>query len=339
MKVLIDARPFIEAPQGGVGKVAYHLTKALAEAYPDDQFLCATTGAGKYELPAALRGLKNIEHVHIAVPNKVWSLACMLGLTSLDRAVASKVGPCDAAFFPNIGFFGRPRMPYALLLHDLSFLIEPAWFTRKQNLWHQLVHLRRAACEAKTVFAVSQRTAEDARLLFGLSADRLTVLPLGPTLSKERKDMPNLPRRYVLALGEGDHRKNAATAIEAVRLVRMRPEHRDLELVLVGKTRKPDDAEMATMYARAAAFLYPSWYEGYGLPLHEAASVGTPRVASTAGALPGTAPVDTLFADPAKPHHWAAALEIALRRSRTVIAPDDGAWTRAARLLHDSLSR
>jgi glycosyltransferase involved in cell wall biosynthesis len=68
------------------------------------------------------------------------------------------------------------------------------------------------------------------------------------------------------------------------------------------------DEQLSDLYRTASAVLYPSWYEGFGLPLHEAARYGTPCLASIMGSLPETAPTGTVFAPPAKPHLWAAML-------------------------------
>lgn len=351
MRLLIDARSFIGSPPGGVGKVALELTKAYATTFPHDHILCTTTGLNKFALPQELRSLSNIEHVHLALPNKLWSAASIAGITSLDRQVEARAGSCDAAFFPNIGFFGTPRIRHALLVHDLSFLIEPRWFTYKQRMWHRAIQPKKIISHAQHVFAVSQRTARDIEHCIGLSTKNCTVLPIGATLSTQvsSKKIQVVPSFFALVLGHGDARKNSQTAIEAIRHLRATTSHQ-LEVVLVGRSRsqylepwihhiaEPSDEDMTQLYAAAAVFLYPSWYEGYGLPLHEAASQGTPRIASTSGALPETAPHGTLFADPAKPHHWMRAIEVALLTPRERIAPDVLAWQKAAQLLREKLS-
>lgn len=350
MRLLIDARSFVGSPPGGVGKVALQLTKAYAETFPHDHILCTTTGLKKSVLPIELQSLSNIEHIHITVPNKLWSTACVAGITSLDRRVEAQVGQCDAAFFPNIGFFGRPRIRHAILLHDLSFLIEPRWFTYKQRAWHRVIQPKKIVHHAQNIFSVSQRTARDAERCIFFPAKDITVLPIGQTLfaKKTSNQLQKFPTFFALVLGHGDTRKNSRTAIEAVRQLRATT-HQQLEIVLIGRSHanypdpwihiltEPSDAHMIQLFTAAAVFLYPSWYEGYGLPLHEAASVRTPCIASTTGALPETAPHGTLFADPAKPHHWARAIQVALHTSRKSISPDPLAWQKAAHLLREKL--
>jgi glycosyltransferase involved in cell wall biosynthesis len=381
MRLIVDARPMAEPIHGGVGRVAFEIMDAFAAANPETEVVCATTGSRTTLLPQRLMDRPNVRHVHFKLPNKIWSLASMFGLVSLYSMVERRYGPADAFFMPNLGLTGRlPQgIPSVLLLHDLSFLIEPRWFTLKQRLWHRAVRAKSLIRCATRLLAVSETTKRDAVRLLGISADRIGVIPLGPTLSAANyrltdSQLADLPPRYVLALGAGDPRKNAVTAIAAVKILRQERAFQDLSFIVVGEKRnvvlnegrqtagakcfskffstplrsaqddrfiqiisRPSDAELAALYAKASAFLYPSWYEGFGLPLHEAASFGTPCVASTSGALPETAPIGTIFANPAKPHHWAEALVLALSQARTQKRTAPPAWGSAAEALAASL--
>ncbi|MDQ7814432.1 MAG: glycosyltransferase family 1 protein [Patescibacteria group bacterium] len=368
MKILVDARSLAEA-RGGVSRVALRLVQAYAENFPDDQLILATTGRKKPTLPKNLTTCPNVNYVHIAWPNKLWSIACLLNLVSLVATVEKKVGSVDAFFLPNIGFIGRwPKDNKSiLLLHDLSFLIEPRWFKTKQRWWHKLVRAEESIRHATHLLAVSETTKRDAVKILGIQQEKITVIPIGSTLEVSPSRPPldpsgeRLSSRYCLALGLGDPRKNAATAVEAVKALRQETGFEDIKIVLVGSGIKnnvisnlsknlpsgrslrfgrdddfikifsnPDDEELTSLYANAATFLYPSWYEGYGLPLHEAASFGTPRVASTTGALPETAPKGTLFAHPAKPHHWVEAIKLAATQPRNVPVSEEKSWKQAA---------
>lgn len=333
MRWIIDGRCLVAGLQGGVPRVGAALCDALVRAAPAD-VACVTTGWRR--MPLATAALERA-HVHIRIPNKIWSAGAMAGVASLDGPATHRLGRMHAAFFPNIGFFGPVRTPYALLLHDVSFLIEPRWFMPKVRRWHDAIRVKRIITEAAHLFAVSETTKEDTVRLLGVRPERITVLSIAPaSLSAtdgsgspfsvsdpRRKDgtvaAPAYSFPYVLAIGHGDPRKNTRLAIETVRRLTHDARGRDLRLVLLGSyprtpepwiihEGRPDDARLASLYGSARALLYPSWYEGYGLPLHEAAAFGTPAIASTAGALPETAPTGTRFADPAKVHHWVEAL-------------------------------
>ncbi len=347
MRIFIDARSFIDTQRGGVSRVATKISTAYAKAYPNDEIICATTGIKKPKLPNCLASQPNVNHIHLKIANKLWSAGCMSGIASLPRSVARISKKIDVFFFPNIGFIGATsKMPTILLLHDLSFLIEPHWFTRKQRLWHHAIYTRHLITTAKQLLSVSETTKRDAIRILGIPEDRITVIPIGPTLtdtSNIRLDPHNkrsmahpFTKKYILALGENNPRKNIAIAKAAVNALRADTHYADIKLII--PTGKPTDDQLASLYKNAAVFLYPSWYEGYGLPLHEAASFGTPCVASTSGALPETAPMGTFFADPAKPHHWVEALKLALTKPRTPVAPDLDGWRKAATTLHHAIS-
>ncbi len=424
MRFLIDARPLVDPIQGGVSRVARGIVDAFVKHREDDEIVLATTGntnpvgAGLsrpplfplpgYEGRWGGRDKPAPTHIHIRIPNKLWSAACMAGLTSFDRAVEKRAGKIDAIFLPNIGFVGRIAMrPYVLLLHDLSFLIEPRWFSLKSRLWHKAIQAKRCIQNAAHLLAVSETTKRDAMRLLDIPEERITVIPVGFTLSvvahgnapslgigvspyaptpnrysldRGGRDKPAptqggrdkpapTQNRYILALGGKDRRKNSMTAVRAIDTLRREKDFSDIELILVGAglsrpprielygehhdtegwrdkpaptwihhIQHPYDSELASLYSNASVFLYPSWYEGYGLPLHEAAAFGIPRVASTSGALPETAPHGTIFADPAKPHHWVEAIKIALSSPRPdAISSDPEAWNKAAAILSKTL--
>ncbi|MBU1348667.1 glycosyltransferase family 4 protein [Patescibacteria group bacterium] len=336
MRWLVDARPLTDATSGGVGRVSRHLLKAFTRLATDDETVLATTGSQPPTTDVLPTG-SNVRHVHLRVPNKLWSLGCMTGFAAIDETCERRAGTVDATFLPNLGFVGELRRPTVLLLHDLSFLIEPRWFSRRARLWHQAVDATAQIRRATHLLAVSETTRCDAMRLLDIPGDRITVIPIGATFeSVAPRSTLHAPRaRYVLALGADDSRKNAATATEAVAALRHEPRFEDVELVLVGSPTcpRPSDAELADLYRHASAFLYPSWYEGYGLPLHEAAAFGTPCIASTAGALLETAPPGTLFADPAKPHHWVEALKIALSIQTQDVRISAQPWDQAASIL------
>ncbi len=349
--------------QGGVGRVAEELVRALAAAHPEDELICATTGSAISVLPPKLLELPNVKHVHLKIPNKLWSAACILNRVSFFEQIEQRCGKTDAFLMPNLGFVGclPKNAPSVLLLHDLSFLIEPRWFTFKQRLWHKAVKAHDLIRKATRLLAVSETTKRDAISLLNLSEEKISVIPLGSTLAEKSLDpsyqlpVTSYPDHFVLALGLDDPRKNSATAIEAVKILRQKNGYEDVALVVVGAPLggvragtkpapawlriipHPTDTELAALYQNAAAFLYPSWYEGYGLPLHEAARHGTPCVASTAGALPETAPLGTLFANPAKPQHWIEATKLALNQERRIILSQN-TWNQAALALHQALT-
>jgi len=348
--ILVDARPLVDPNAGGVRRVAEQVLRGLIEADLHAEFTFVTTGAHALKLPEAFRDHPAITHVHIKWPNKLLSALLTLGVTSIDRLAARELrargAVCgaqeetprpaaggrrpnlDAAILTNLGFVGFMEIPYGLILHDVSFLIHPKWFSLKGRLWHYAVNPREIARRADRVFTVSETTARDAERLLNIDKEKIEVFRPGTPKLKRQEETAHDARRtthpYVIAFGEQDPRKNMNTAIAAVEQVRKEPGFENLSLVLTGSNNGTmeqwndktwitrlsliSDTELADLYKNASALLYPSWYEGFGLPLHEAARFGVPCLASTHGALPETAPEGTVFAPPMKPHLWAGML-------------------------------
>lgn len=331
--LLFDARS-LAAHTGGVPRVARRVLAHLHASRPDVRIVHMTTGWRTMDArPDAL---------HLRIPNKLWSLACVIRLTSLDRVATRMMRTSfDELILPNVGFVGIPRIPYTLVVHDVSFLIEPRWFSRHVRLWHRLVGAERLIRNASAIWCVSNTTARDVERLLGVSTERMTVLPPEVIAGGTASDLPmpsdgpaEITGPYVITF-DGSPRKNAATAIATVARVREDARFKNLQLVIIGSPSLPfrnseleiknvapgwiirktsvTDAELEGLYQHAAALLYPSWYEGFGLPLHEAARFGIPLIASVHGALPETAPPGTVFVSPAKPHLWAAALQSVLK--------------------------
>ncbi len=357
MKVLFDARPLTIPSPGGVTRLTQSLLQAIAESLPTDTCLFGTTG--QHEFPLGIPLLPNSRRVHARLPNKVVSSLTSLGLRSFEQFF-SKEKP-DVLFLPNNGHVGFPKIPYGLVVHDLSFLVEPKWFNGRGQIWHRIVHARRVMSEATRLFAVSEWTKFALTLHLGVPADKIDVLPIprqndlvtpGP-LPEQLRD-----KRFVLCLGRKDTRKNASCIVEAVQRLHQNPAYQHIHLVIVGGYHKPlndprivilprvDDATLYALYRSASVFLYPSWYEGLGLPLHEAALFGTPSISSCTTALPDTAPPGTVFAPPSKPHLWTVAIQTLLEKTidqppkpaaATHIEPAD--WKAAVEPIHRFLMR
>ena len=348
--ILVDARPLTDPVAGGVTRVAEGLLPALVATMPEHRFVFATTGASR----RALNDQRISITRHLFLPNKCVSLLTWLGVTSFDRLIMRERP--DALLLPNIGFIGRPNVPYALIVHDLSFVIEPLWYARKARWWHKAVHASRLICEATLLIAVSERTKQDVIERLGVAPEKIVVIPLGLDVHvAQTKSQPSswiIPRmkRSVLALGGSHPRKNIRCIIETIRALRKEPGYHDLGLVLTGTHRdktypsfvtalqRPSNNALASLMQEAAAFLYPSWYEGYGLPLHEAARFGTPCIASASSCFPETAPTGTLLCSPAKPHEWVTALRMVLAApdrfcTRTTL----GNWETAAAVVAQAL--
>jgi glycosyltransferase involved in cell wall biosynthesis len=177
--------------------------------------------------------------------------------------------------------------PTVLTVHDLAILRAPEAFPR----WHRLygsAGLRRVLRSADAVVAVSEFTRGEVVELAGVPADRVRVVPNGvdPVFVP---DGPRVDGHYVLAVGTLEPRKNLARAVEAAQVA-------GVELRVVGArgwggvdvegwVGEVPDTELAALYRGARCVLYPSLYEGFGLPVLEAMACGAPVVTSRGTAM------------------------------------------------------
>ena len=203
---------------------------------------------------------------------------------------------------------------------------------------------RRALTRANGLIAISQYTADDLVRLLGISRERIVVTPLAVRADLAPAAEPvvaafcrryRLRRGYLLYVGGIDRRKNIGFLLEVMRaIVAQRPE---TELVLAGRYRDdPDFAdlvtdlkrlgledlvrlvgyipeeELAALYGGASIFVYPSVYEGFGLPPLEAMACATPVVAADRTALPEVLGHAALLVDPTDVAEFAEAILLLL---------------------------
>lgn len=334
MKLLIDARPLTDPHSGGVKRVAKALTEELLKYDREHDITLLTSGAEKKALPIELG--ENAKRLHIDKPNKYLSASMSLG-RKLESFLPSRF---DHFFFPNLGFCGPLKTPYSLLVHDLSFLIEPGWFSRRSQWWHKAVRPRRMIERAQNVFVVSEKTGDDI-LQLTRRRENIFVIPLATTPRHSSSEAPAQTGRYFFAFGSDDKRKNLACVIEAMKRLKAEPPFEDVKLLVTGTENwnlpwvvalgRPTDAEVVHHIRHAQGLLYPSWYEGFGLPVHEALSLGTPVLATSAGAVPETAPENVKLIQPEKPHFWYLALKSLLENPRRAVGSSlTESWAPAA---------
>jgi glycosyltransferase involved in cell wall biosynthesis len=327
-RTLIDARALADSRSGGVGRAARFWIKGSINS--EKSAFLVTTGWKPSVTVQNFCDENGYQYLHLKIPNKLWTLFCFLKWASLSKSAERKIGSIDSVLLPNLGFVGKMYRPYQLLIHDLSFIIEPHWFTLRRRWWHKLMPVRQLIEDAERVDCVSGQTKKDVLKIFKVDERKIHVIPAMdfglPAIQASRPNwLSNSIQRFVLLLGGSDPRKNIHTALRAVEAYNI--QHTTLPIVpivLGGRVKCPsgqcplayvkapdhvNDSELAYLYQNAKAILYPSWYEGFGLPLHEAHQFKTPIIASTAGALSETAPPGTVFCHPAKPHEWLMALE------------------------------
>lgn len=230
-------------------------------------------------------------------------------------------------------------VPAVITVHDLSFLRFPERFRPANRLY--LSTMTRLSCRrARRIIAVSQATANEVVRLLGVPIERVDVVPHGvqharfhpcpssqvESLRRER----DLPARFVLFLGTLEPRKNLTTLIKA--FARTKALRQGVKLVIAGgkgwyyreifahveRLNLADtvlfpgfvpDEELALWYNAALVFVYPSLYEGFGMPLLEAMACGTAVIGADASCMPEVVGDAGLLAPPHDVDELAASLD------------------------------
>jgi len=240
----------------------------------------------------------------------------------------------DLLFAPNF-FMPRRQLPFGgglvSTVHDLAFRAMPE--TVNPLTLDDLNHnLEDSLFRAHRLIAVSEATASDLEDYLGIPRSRIRVVHEGldPSFSREGDSPgpPDLPEDYLLFLSTLEPRKNVLGVLNAMKLIVQWGYSG--KLLLVGrwgwKTEKIQEAlenspvrehilhldyiereHLPGLYRGARLLLFPSWMEGFGLPLLEAMACGTPVVTSGCSAMPEVAGPAAVYIDPTNPHGIASA--------------------------------
>ncbi len=237
-----------------------------------------------------------------------------------------------------------PGLPTVLTCYDLIPLAYPRYFSPMQRLIYWLAH-RLALSVACVLLAISEATKADLIRHFRIAPDRILVTPLAADarfapcpledIAAVRQKYA-LPDGYVLYVGSNKPHKNLVRLIEAWSLVvSSAPYAAHPPLVIAGHwdSRYPQtqekvvqsgirdrviflhdvpEQELAALYSGASLFVFPSLYEGFGLPVLEAMACGTPVVCSHTSSLPEVAGDAALLVDPLDVEGIAASIRRAL---------------------------
>ncbi|RME83022.1 MAG: glycosyltransferase family 1 protein [Caldilineae bacterium] len=337
MRILIDART-IQDHFPGIGRYVFNLAHALAPQLEGELLLLVDPRARNSHHPLAdLQRHPNITFIPASIPIFHWR--SQTHLPSLIRALHPDLVHCPYNVRPL-----RLPCPSLLTLYDVIPRLFPAYFPRRTR-W-QIEIIQRLALRASTGFvAISRVTARDYGRFYGVAGDAITVTPLAadPIFCPQPDETVHalrlrlgLPRRYHLYLGSNKPHKNLPRLIRAwtgtsalhhaadpPHLViagfwdERYPEARELAARLPARDRihflgSVPNLHLPALYAGAELFLFPSLYEGFGLPVLEAMACGTPVACSNTSSLPEIAGDAALYFDPVDLSSMAAALEASL---------------------------
>jgi glycosyltransferase involved in cell wall biosynthesis len=331
LNIALDATPLLE-PTGGVCRYTSELTLALAECCPEDEFWLLSD----QPFPRLNAAPGNVRYGHgpqSTLERRWW----LWGLQSeISRLKIDVFHGTDFAV-PYV-----PVRPSILTLHDLSPWLDPAWHTEAERVRSRTPVLLRLGL-ATLLLTPSEAIRREAIARFRVPVDRIVSVPHAASAAFRPVPVAAPETPFFLFVGTLEPRKNVGLLIDAWREVRKR--HR-VDLILAGR-RRYDFPELAAeeglhllgavsnerlpeLYSACAVCVYPSFYEGFGLPVLEAMQCGAAVIASRDPAILETSAGAAVALDARDTKGWIDALTAAVENPAWVAGLREKSLRRAA---------
>ncbi|MFH0829122.1 MAG: glycosyltransferase family 1 protein [Candidatus Kerfeldbacteria bacterium] len=328
MKIGIDCRTILNPGRGeqaGIGHYTYYLVKTLLKLDHKNEYVLF------FDSRVERERAQEFEQGNVKVkffPFSQYRRFLPVGYTHLLITGFLMRERLDLFHAPATSLPLTYRGRSVVTVHDLAIYKHPRLFPRGQFLSTKLV-VPRSIRRAKKIIAVSEATKKDVRQLFRIAEKRIKVVYEG--FVRERvgrgvvdvREKYGLKRPYVCFVGTIEPRKNLVNLIKGFSSVANLPGMKKVDLVLAGTPgwkygdviRAIKDAKLGDrlrylgylphqdklqLIEQSAVFAFPSVYEGFGLPVLEAMSLGVPVVTSRVSALPEIAGTAAVFVNPAR---------------------------------------
>lgn len=322
----------------GLGNYSRNTVNLLSEFYPDNSYLLfAPILTNLYPVP---------HNVTVIIPKSKFSQRFRPYWRLYKVSDLLKPNKVDIYHgLSNVLPFGLKRsgVPSVLTVHDLIFLRFPEFYKKIDSMLYRFITIR--SCHRATkVLAISQQTKNDLIELLGIDAGKIEVIYQScdkkyyEKVDEDRKKVVrskfNLPEKFILCVGTIEQRKNQLAILEGVVHEKL-----DIPVVLVGKPteykkqldefilesdirkqliflHQTTSEELQTIYQLAEIMVYPSFFEGFGLPVLEAQASGCPVITSNISSLPEAGGDAALYVDPANSKQIGAAIRELLTDSK-----------------------
>ena len=341
MRILVDASAAFDQ-QAGIGRYARNVLSQAVSQLPTAQWtlLRFPERRGAPPFPFDTEGSwRNALTLRRDVPVTRRRADQLFFRVRLPLDVRWVTGRADIVYSPDFTAPPAGRTPRVVTVHDLAFLTHPEWAPLPLRRFLGRV-VPQQVDRAAALAVVSEATRNDVLSVLNIDPERVHLVRNGvedrffssTPLSDVERGALGLPRSYLLMVGTLEPRKNHQNVFQALKQL---PPTVHVPLVLAGKRGWDDepilaaaapliqakrviwldyvpDDQLPALYAGAAAVVYPSWTEGFGLPVLEGLAAGVPVVTSRAPALREVGGDQVFYADAASPESIAAAIVTAL---------------------------
>ena len=325
MNIAFDAKR-ITHNATGLGNYSRFVLDMLTEYRPENRYLLFSPSTGN---PALYKSLLSHRSVRLITPHR--ALAFAGGNIWRNFSVPRQCRTHQVDLFHGltnelpVGLYRAQRIGTVVTIHDLAFIRYPQFYKPIDRLLYRKKY-GASARHADHVITVSDQTRRDVIDIFGVDEDRVTTVYQGcseafarvtPEDERLARQALSLPERYILFVGSIEERKNLALIVEALAQL----QDKDIHLVAIGR-KTPyvqtvvDRARrlgvlsrvhllhgvgsllLPGVYAGAKVFVYPSRFEGFGIPLIEALNAGVPVIGATGSCLEEAGGPSSLYTDP-----------------------------------------
>lgn len=324
MKIGYDAKR-ITHNGTGLGNYGRFIIRILAAYYPQNEYHLYSPSKGKDRLRNQLKECAKItfhypETLFYRMFKAIWRSGALVSTLKKDGITL---------------FHGLSNeLPYGLrkeqirtvvTIHDLIFLRYPQFYSVIDR-WIYGRKFKAACLQADKIIAISEMTKRDIIRFFHVDEEKIAVVYQGcdasfsrPVTEKQKASVRNtykLPARFILNVGSIESRKNLLLIVKAMTYL-----DSDISLVVIGKrTPYTDEVEqyirenhlsdriviksnvpftdLPTIYQMASLFVYPSFFEGFGIPIIEAIHSGLPVIAATGSCLEEAGGPGSIYVDP-----------------------------------------
>ncbi len=314
MKIAFDAKRFFHNTSG-LGNYSRDLVRVLSQYYPENEYLLINRNTSE-------RGKEILEK------SNVQFIESSKGKFSRQFKMGKDAQKQHADIFHGLSGelplqWDQTPVKKVVTIHDLIFMRYPryySFFDRKIHLWK----FKKAAQSADQIIAISEQTKQDIIRYLNVPENKIDVIYQGchhafkenqpEELIHKTREKFSLPERFILNVGTIEERKNLLNIVKAVTTT-------DIPLVVVGRKTKyykkirdfilknkmehqvhflegVSMDELAVIYKLADIFVYPSFFEGFGIPVIEALFSKTAVITSNTSCLPEAGGNDSMYIDP-----------------------------------------